>query len=36
MLSNLVKPRISELGKIKIGGLGEERQAREAAPIGCR
>ena len=28
MLSDIVKPRISELGKIKIGGLGEERKAR--------
>ncbi len=26
MLSDLIKPRVCELGKIKIGGLGEERQ----------
>lgn len=25
MLSDLIKPRVCELGKIKIGGLGEER-----------
>ena len=28
MLSDLIKPRLPELGKIKIGGLGQERQAR--------